>query len=78
MKLIDTKIDLFSSRIVDNNEFLSLRWNLVTPLSTLTKNNWKIRDIKFDTKIEFRKTRGIVYQIGQKDEGLKLTFQLKF
>jgi hypothetical protein len=34
--------------------------------------------MKFDTKIEFRKTKGIVYQIGYKDDGLKLTFQLKF
>jgi len=73
MEPIDTNINHFMFEIINNNEFLSLSQNSAS-LSPLSQKRLKIREIKFDTKIEFQKIKGINYLIAKKDGKLKLTF----
>ena len=73
MEPIDTNINHLMFEIINNDEFLSLSQNSAS-LSLLSQKRLKIKEIKFDAKIEFQKTKGISYLISKKDGRLKSSY----
>jgi len=75
MELFGTKINCFSGWNHRYVNFISLRWNLMSP--SLSSHE-KMKKIKFSNKIKFYNIKGTSHVIDKKDGRLKCVFQTNF